>query len=101
LRCLRRHEGHVRARRQVQRHGARHDEKEDAMARHRMLFAEICRDGSLGEGILEDRLGHLGGGVGKVEKDQAEYNARRKCWTLETAERWLAPILNYNPRKAD
>jgi 5-methyltetrahydrofolate--homocysteine methyltransferase len=36
-------------------------------------------------------------GVGKIEKDQAEDYARRKGWTLAEAERWLAPILNYNP----
>jgi len=36
-------------------------------------------------------------GVGKVEKDQVEDYARRKGWTLQEAERWLAPILNYNP----
>jgi 5-methyltetrahydrofolate--homocysteine methyltransferase len=37
-------------------------------------------------------------GVGKIEKDQVEDYARRKGWTLAEAERWLAPILNYNPR---
>ena len=37
-------------------------------------------------------------GVGKIEKDQVEDYARRKGWTLQQAERWLAPILNYNPR---
>jgi 5-methyltetrahydrofolate--homocysteine methyltransferase len=37
-------------------------------------------------------------GVGKIEKDQVEDYARRKSWTLTEAERWLAPILNYNPR---
>ncbi|GAA0527065.1 5-methyltetrahydrofolate--homocysteine methyltransferase [Rhizomicrobium palustre] len=38
-------------------------------------------------------------GVGKIEKDQVEDYARRKGWSLEEAERWLAPILNYNPRE--
>jgi len=38
-------------------------------------------------------------GVGKVERDQVEDYARRKNWTLQEAERWLGPILNYNPRK--
>ncbi|MDO9411247.1 MAG: methionine synthase [Pseudolabrys sp.] len=38
-------------------------------------------------------------GVGKIERDQAEDYARRKGWTLEEAERWLAPILNYDPRQ--
>ncbi len=37
-------------------------------------------------------------GVGKIERDQVEDYARRKSWTLAEAERWLAPILNYDPR---
>ena len=37
-------------------------------------------------------------GVGKIEKDQVEDYARRKDWTLEKAEKWLAPILNYQPK---
>lgn len=37
-------------------------------------------------------------GVGKIEKDQVEDYARRKDWTLEKAEKWLAPILNYHPK---
>ena len=36
-------------------------------------------------------------GVGKIDRDQVEDYARRKGWDLETAERWLAPILNYDP----
>jgi len=36
-------------------------------------------------------------GVGRIEKDQVEDYARRKGWDLKTAERWLAPILNYDP----
>ncbi len=36
-------------------------------------------------------------GVGKIERDQVADYARRKGWDLEIAERWLAPILNYNP----
>ena len=36
-------------------------------------------------------------GVGKIERDQAEDYARRKGWTLAQAERWLAPVLNYDP----
>jgi 5-methyltetrahydrofolate--homocysteine methyltransferase len=34
-------------------------------------------------------------GVGKVERDQVEDYAERKGWTVEEAERWLAPVLNY------
>jgi 5-methyltetrahydrofolate--homocysteine methyltransferase len=36
-------------------------------------------------------------GVGRIERDQVEDYARRKGWDLATAERWLAPILNYEP----
>jgi 5-methyltetrahydrofolate--homocysteine methyltransferase len=36
-------------------------------------------------------------GVGRVEEDQVADYARRKGWDLKTAERWLAPILNYDP----
>ena len=36
-------------------------------------------------------------GVGRIEKDQVEDYARRKGWDLATAERWLAPILSYEP----
>jgi 5-methyltetrahydrofolate--homocysteine methyltransferase len=37
-------------------------------------------------------------GVGKVERDQVEDYAKRKGWTIEETERWLAPVLNYDPR---
>ena len=36
-------------------------------------------------------------GVGKIEEDQVADYAERKGWTLAEAERWLAPILNYEP----
>ena len=39
-------------------------------------------------------------GVGKIDRDQVEDYARRKGWDLATAERWLAPILNYDPDQA-
>jgi 5-methyltetrahydrofolate--homocysteine methyltransferase len=39
-------------------------------------------------------------GVGKIERDQVEDYARRKGWDIGTCERWLAPILNYDPRTA-
>ena len=38
-------------------------------------------------------------GVGRIERDQVEDYARRKGWDLKTAERWLAPILNYEPER--
>jgi 5-methyltetrahydrofolate--homocysteine methyltransferase len=40
-------------------------------------------------------------GVGKIDRDQVEDYARRKGWTLETAERWLGPILAYDPGVRD
>jgi 5-methyltetrahydrofolate--homocysteine methyltransferase len=39
-------------------------------------------------------------GVGKIERDQVEDYARRKSWSVAEAERWLAPVLNYDPRSA-
>ena len=35
--------------------------------------------------------------VAKIERDQVEDYARRKGWTLQEAERWLAPNLAYRP----
>jgi 5-methyltetrahydrofolate--homocysteine methyltransferase len=34
-------------------------------------------------------------GLGKIAKDQVEDYAKRKGMDLETAEKWLAPVLNY------
>src|SRR5207248_6584025 len=39
-------------------------------------------------------------GVGKIERDQIADYAQRKGWSVEEAERWLAPILNYDPLAA-
>jgi 5-methyltetrahydrofolate--homocysteine methyltransferase len=39
-------------------------------------------------------------GVGKIERDQVEDYAKRKGLTLAEMERWLAPILNYDPLAA-
>jgi 5-methyltetrahydrofolate--homocysteine methyltransferase len=36
-------------------------------------------------------------GVGKIERDQVEDYAARKGWTVTEAEKWLAPVLNYDP----
>jgi len=35
--------------------------------------------------------------VGRIDRDQVEDYARRRGWDLRTAERWLAPILAYEP----
>jgi 5-methyltetrahydrofolate--homocysteine methyltransferase len=37
-------------------------------------------------------------GVGKIGRDQVEDYAARKDWSVVEAERWLAPILNYDPK---
>ncbi|MFT0877560.1 methionine synthase [Rhodopseudomonas sp. G2_2311] len=39
-------------------------------------------------------------GVGKIERDQVEDYAARKGWDVATAERWLAPVLNYIPSRS-
>jgi len=38
-------------------------------------------------------------GVGKIGRDQVADYAARKGWSLEEAERWLAPSLNYDPKR--
>jgi len=40
-------------------------------------------------------------GVGRIERDQAKDYAARKGWSLAEAEKWLAPILNYDPRRSE
>jgi len=40
-------------------------------------------------------------GVGRIDRDQVEDYARRKGWDLALAERWLSPILSYEPARAD
>ncbi len=39
-------------------------------------------------------------GVGRIERDQIEDYAARKGWDVAVAERWLAPILAYDPAAA-
>jgi 5-methyltetrahydrofolate--homocysteine methyltransferase len=39
-------------------------------------------------------------GVGKIERDQVEDYAKRKGWSSDQAEKWLSPILNYDPMAA-
>jgi 5-methyltetrahydrofolate--homocysteine methyltransferase len=38
-------------------------------------------------------------GLGKIGRDQVQDYAARKGWTLEEAERWLGPVLNYDPKR--
>jgi 5-methyltetrahydrofolate--homocysteine methyltransferase len=40
-------------------------------------------------------------GVGKIDRDQVESYAQRKGFTLPEAERWLAPVLGYDPDAGD
>ena len=47
-------------------------------------------------------FGHPGShyfGVGKIDRDQVEDYAARKAMTIAETERWLAPILSYDPRE--
>jgi 5-methyltetrahydrofolate--homocysteine methyltransferase len=39
-------------------------------------------------------------GVGKIERDQVEDYAMRKSWSVAEVEKWLAPVLNYDPMTA-
>jgi 5-methyltetrahydrofolate--homocysteine methyltransferase len=39
-------------------------------------------------------------GTGRIGRDQIEDYAWRKQWSISEAERWLAPLLNYDPKAA-
>ena len=39
-------------------------------------------------------------GVGKIERDQVADYAGRKGWSIAETERWLSPVLNYDPKLA-
>ncbi len=38
-------------------------------------------------------------GVGRIDRDQVEDYARRKGWSLAVCEKWLAPVLAYDPAR--
>jgi 5-methyltetrahydrofolate--homocysteine methyltransferase len=38
-------------------------------------------------------------GIGKIGRDQVQDYAARKGWTIDEAEHWLGPILNYDPKR--
>jgi 5-methyltetrahydrofolate--homocysteine methyltransferase len=40
-------------------------------------------------------------GVGKIDRDQVASYAQRKGFTVSEAERWLAPLLGYDPEAGD
>jgi 5-methyltetrahydrofolate--homocysteine methyltransferase len=78
---------------------------------HRLLGAEAAAGIQLTESCAMTPLAAVSGlyfahpqahyfGVGKIERDQVQDYARRKGWTLAEAERWLSPILNYEPTRA-
>jgi 5-methyltetrahydrofolate--homocysteine methyltransferase len=39
--------------------------------------------------------------TGKIEKDQVESLAERKGWTVQEIERWMSPVLAYEPDAAE
>jgi len=39
-------------------------------------------------------------GIGRIGRDQVEDYAARKGWTVDEAERWLSPNLDYTPGEA-
>jgi 5-methyltetrahydrofolate--homocysteine methyltransferase len=39
-------------------------------------------------------------GVGRIDRDQVADYAQRKGWTVAEAERWLSPVLAYEPARA-
>ncbi len=53
--------------------------------------------GLLGLGLYLSHPDSYYFGVAKVERDQVEDYARRKGMSIDAAERWLGPILNYIP----
>ena len=38
-------------------------------------------------------------GVGRIDRDQIEDYAMRKGWSIAEAEKWLSPILAYDPAR--
>ncbi len=68
------------------------------------LFALLDAETEIGVALTESMamtpaasVSGLYFGVGKLDRDQVADYARRKGWDLETAARWLAPNLGYDP----
>ena len=38
-------------------------------------------------------------GVGRIDRDQVEDYAKRKGWSIAECEKWLAPLLSYDPAR--
>jgi 5-methyltetrahydrofolate--homocysteine methyltransferase len=72
----------------------------DAQARTGVVLTEsfAMTPGSSVSGLY---IGHPDAyyfGVAKVERDQVEDYARRKGMRIDDVERWLGPVLNYDPK---
>jgi hypothetical protein len=66
----------------------------------RLSLSEVLRTCSARQPILSryrDKVNYFG--IGMVERDEVEDYAARKSWSIE-AERWLSPVLNYDPKPA-
>ena len=48
-------------------------------------------------GIYLSHPGSVYFAVGRIDRDQVADYATRKGWETRMAERWLAPILSYDP----
>ena len=57
----------------------------------KLTYAELLKEVQTLAAVMGDF------GVAKVERDQVEDYARRKGMSIAEIERWLAPILNYDP----
>ncbi len=72
----------------------------EARAGIRLTESFAMWPGSSVSGLYLSHLKSRYFGIGKIERDQVEDYAKRKGWSVAEAERWLGPILNYDPRTA-
>src|SRR5262249_18498781 len=75
----------------------------DATAKTGVKLTESCAmwPGSSVSGLYFSHPDSRYFGVGKIERDQVRDYAARKNWDVAEAERWLAPLLNYDPNTAE
>ncbi len=82
-----------------------HTEKDtlfDLLGAHKSIGVELTESKAMwpGSSVSGFYIGHPESyyfGVAKVERDQVEDYAMRKGMDIEEMERWLAPVLNYDP----
>ena len=69
----------------------------DAPGRAGMTLTESCamRPAASVSGYYFSHLQSQYFGIGRIDRDQVADYATRKGWDMETAERWLAPVLGY------